>query len=149
MRRLLVLIATAGVLGLPLPGAHASCVGPQLSVEGVVPTYLPGHVAQVRLAPGQAVDVVGEAFFAGCDDVGGGDGDGGCDDDAPGERMLPRRDVALDLVVGGHGRRLGRADADDAFVVRWSVRVPAGLPPGPAVLGAGGARLDVVITAPR
>jgi hypothetical protein len=159
--RLLVAVATTAVLGLAVPAsAPASCVGPQLTVEGSVPTTpeaagsstagaRAGAVAPstsgvvTEVVRGTRIVVQGLMFHDGCADsveV------GGCSGPRVTDPESPARDVDLVLVRGDRRWSLGSADADGPeaqYAVRWQVLVPRDVPLGPAVLVARGAQAEV------
>jgi len=128
-----VLAAAAG-LGLFAPApAGASCVGPQITVPGAPSpstTVVPlggtdSTTVPVRLRAGSTVTVSGRYFANGCDDTGGGPAGPlpGCSAAGP-PPAAPAQDVGLDLEVGGRVVRLGTADADQGYAVRWTVTLP-------------------------
>ena len=138
-RTALLVVLAAAVLtgpGALVPSATASCAGPLLALA-------PGATP----APGRSLTVAGTGFADGCQDTGSDTG-WGCS--APAEPVTPLEDVRLELVQGGRTRLLGTADAGPAgrdryAEVRWRVRLPDTLRPGPATLRAGDAVLRVVV----
>lgn len=120
-------------LGAPLP-AVASCAGPHLDPQ-------PRAVAS-----GALLTVTGGGFADGCDDSGTVRSVPGCRDqqvrDSP---ARPAEGVLLVLLQGGRSWRLGTADAERDSTVRWEIRLPMDVAPGPAVLGASSAETPLVI----
>ena len=138
-RRGLLALLLLGVLAVVAPqGASASCVGPQLRVDGGLgegpPTVYVGEVASIR----------GSYFLNGCGDS-IGVSEGGCSSHTVRETVTPMTEVRLELRQHGHTWSLGSQDADHDGRVLWSLSVPADVRPGPAVLVAGTARLRVAV----
>lgn len=117
----------------PLP-AVASCAGPHLDPQ-------PRAVAL-----GARLAVTGGGFADGCDDSGSVRSVPGCRDqqvrDSP---ARPAEDVPLVLLQAGRSWKLGTADAAVDSTVRWEIRLPTDVAPGPAVLGASSAETALVI----
>lgn len=128
-----------GLCAAPESPATGSCAAPALSVPGAFgdpPTLLVAGETTVR----------GSHFVTGCDDQ--PDVGLGCGAE-PTTEEVPMSGVELTLSQGDRVWRLGRADAGtgeaDRGEVTWSVRIPADVGQGPAVLWAGGTRLKVQV----
>lgn len=138
------LLLAGALLLLAVPGpAGAACTAPGLTVVGAPPSPRPGlggePVPVVRVAPGQAVEVLGAAPYV-CDDT--GTYGTGCGQPRP---PAPADDVALLLVQGDRRTVLDVADARDDYLVRWRAVLPDDLAEGPAVLLQGGVGLDLEV----
>ncbi|WP_336921560.1 hypothetical protein [Aquipuribacter sp. SD81] len=141
-------VALVGLLvtlpGLPLPLAHASCVGPLLGVGAAVDDTDPPATSVLPL-PGAEVEVSGVWFVDGCDDTAGG-----CA--VPVDESRPLDGVELLLEQDGRAWLPGTQDAsgeDEDYRISWTVQVPADVRTGPATLRAAGAELAVEIARRR
>lgn len=132
------------LLGLvPLPAAHASCVGPIFAVGDTVYDSDP-PARNVLPAPGADVTVSGVWFHTGCDDTGQGSG---CS--APASTEAPMRDVDLVLEQGDASWTLSTQDAasrQDRYAITWTAQVPPEARPGLATLRANSGELPVEIS---
>lgn len=134
------LLLLAGLTLLPGSGASASCIGQSLAVSSAD--------ARIALRPGAEVRVDGQGYFVGCNDTGVQGSDGlGCEGTQPPAPGTPMNDVRLVLRQAGHTWTLSSADArPPAGDIAWTVRVPAGVHAGSAILQAGTARLRISIS---
>lgn len=125
-------------------------MGPELTLEGLGPK----HRGVPSVQAGDEINLRGENFFTGCDDVGGSSSYFGCGEDPIlGDEMGPQRDAPIKIFgpIDREVRRqmkererpyefdheviLGTVDARDDFSFVTSVTVPK-LEPGVYYLGA-------------
>jgi hypothetical protein len=144
LTRVALLGLFAALLGLPLPLAQASCVGPLLGVGNAIDDARPPTSGELPVR-GEDVIVSGIWFGTGCEDT----GTTGCSVPVTVDREAPMRDVDLVLEQGSSTWVLGTqnaSDEEDSYRITWAVKVPADAQAGPATLRAGGAELPVEIS---
>ncbi len=130
-----MLAVALGVLGvgmlIPTAAAHASCVGPELSVS---PT---------AAAVGESVEVRGRGFGTACNDT----SENG---ETPG-RPLGDPDPHIQLRIAQHGLTipLARLGANDDYEFAVRVTVPGGMQPGPATIESPTSRGVAIVVSPR
>lgn len=119
----LVGLVLAALVPVGAEPAGASCAAPKVQTAGL------------GLRAGATVTVDGVGFVDGCQDVRSCTGAFGCSRCTDGPEPAPYRDIILTLRQGGRTWTLGEADARTAAgSVTWTVRVPAEVRPGRAVL---------------
>lgn len=127
------------------PAAHASCAGPQITTLQGTALGPNAQTSNVAIEPGGVLDVAGEWYSIGCDDV--AETRFGCNARQK-ETPEPMTDVKITLSQGsGETWDLATVDATgDRFDVSWSGTVPADVALGSATLSVGPTSIDIEVT---